>query len=445
MARPEPTEALLGEFLPDADALEVRTPVVGSRLTLYALLAMLCTAVAWGSLSRIDMLVISRGRLVTPLPNLVVQPLEPGILKSIDVRIGQIVQAGSVLATLDATFASADSDQLHSRFTTLTLEIARLQAEIDGADTVPETRNDQVPQRRLQEDLLNERRAAYTARLRQFQETVAAYQAALGTNLRDQEALADQVTSLADLETMHLALENRKMGSRASLLEVQSRRLALAREYTLAQNRAKEIERQIAATDAERESFVKSWRQDLFERLSEATQECDEVEELLAKARRRTELVTLTTPLDAVVLEIGKKSVGSVVRDAEPLFVLVPLNAPLEAEIEVSPADVGRITAGDAARVKVDAWPFQKHGTIGGEVINVSADTFSRDNAVAGTSYYYLVRISLLDTRLKHLPDPLRLLPGMTISGEVVTGRRTVISYFLYPVIRVLDESLHER
>jgi HlyD family secretion protein len=182
-----------------------------------------------------------------------------------------------------------------------------------------------------------------------------------------------------------------------------------------------------------------------MEKLSTALQSREEVNEQLAKAERRSELVTLSAPADAIVLEIGKKSVGSVVQGAETLFVLVPLDAPLEAEVEVSPSDVGEIRVGDTARIKIDAYPFQKHGTIQAEVANVSADAFSRQSALGGPASHYLARLNLTDTVLQHLPSPTRLLPGMTLTAEIITGKRTVISYFLYPVIRVLDESLRER
>ncbi len=244
---------------------------------------------------------------------------------------------------------------------------------------------------------------------------------------------------------MHKTLETKQMGSKANLLAVEAQRLEVERDYTLAVNRRQEIERQIAATEAERDTFTKSWRQAAMEKLSTAMQQRDEVNEQLAKAQRRSELVTLSAPADAIVLEIGKKSVGSVVEGAETLFVLVPLDAPLEAEVEVSPADVGEIRVNDAARIKIDAYPFQKHGTIVGKVGNVSADTFSRQSAMGGEVYYYLTRLTLTDTSLQHLPSPTRLLPGMTLTAEIITGKRTVISYFLYPVIRVLDESLRER
>jgi hemolysin D len=442
LARSDQTRELLAEFLPDAQAIEQREPRRSRRLTLYALLALVLTAVLWAALSEIDKLVIGRGRLVTPLPNLVVQPLEPGILKAIEVRIGEVVDRGQVLATLDPTFATADTDQLASRSATLAWQAQRLESELAGTE-VPEPGSGL--QEQLQAGLLVERRATYAARLRQFEETIAALRASLETNRRDQEALARHVKSLADLEAMHKAMETKQMGSRANMLQVQADRLEVERNYTVAVNREQEIERQITATEAERETFATSWRKEAMEQLANTLQQLAEVSEQLAKARRRSELVTLVAPADAVVLEIGKKSVGSVVKDAEPLFVLVPLDAPLEAELEVSPADVGEIQVGDAARIKIDAYPFQKHGTIRGRVVNVSADAFSRQSAFGQDAYYYLARLRLEDTHLQHLPSPTRLLPGMTLTGEIKTGKRTVISYFLYPVIRVLDESLRER
>jgi hemolysin D len=442
LARSDQTRELLAEFLPDAQAIEQREPRRSRRLTLYALLALVLTAVLWAALSEIDKLVIGRGRLVTPLPNLVVQPLEPGILKAIEVRIGEVVDRGQVLATLDPTFATADTDQLASRSATLAWQAQRLESELAGTE-VPEPGSGL--QEQLQAGLLVERRATYAARLRQFEETIAALRASLETNRRDQEALARHVKSLADLEAMHKAMETKQMGSRANMLQVQADRLEVERDYTVAVNREQEIERQITATEAERETFATSWRKEAMEQLANTLQQLAEVSEQLAKARRRSELVTLVAPADAVVLEIGKKSVGSVVKDAEPLFVLVPLDAPLEAELEVSPADVGEIQVGDAARIKIDAYPFQKHGTIRGRVVNVSADAFSRQSAFGQDAYYYLARLRLEDTHLQHLPSPTRLLPGMTLTGEIKTGKRTVISYFLYPVIRVLDESLRER
>lgn len=443
MAKKDRIRELLGEFLPNAQAIEMREPPRSSRLTLYALLALVLTAVVWATFSRMDKLVIGTGRLVTPLSNLVVQPLEPGILKSIDVRIGQVVSKGAVLATLDPTFASADASQLGSRSDTLSLQVQRLETELKGKSGI--AMHGKNVQLQLQGNLLAERQSMYAARMRQFDETIQRLRASLVTNKQDQAILARRMQSLQELEAMHSKLEAMKFGTRAKQLEAEEKRLEVERDYHLAFNREKEIISEIGAMEAESATFAKSWRQDSMEKLSSTMQQRDEANDQLGKARLRASLVTLTAPQDAVVLEIGKKSVGSVLKDAEPLFVLVPLDAKLELEIEVAPADVAEIRVDDTVRIKIEAYPFQKHGTATGKITSISGDAFSRQTTLGGQIYYYLVRASLEDTNLSQLPGPTRLLPGMTVTGEIITGKRTVISYFLYPVIRLLDESLRER
>jgi hemolysin D len=416
MAKTNRIHELLAEFLPDAQAIELREPPRSRRLTLYALLALLISAIAWASFSEIDKLVIGGGRLVTPLPNLVVQPLEPGILKTIEVRVGQVVRKGAVLATLDPTFASADASQLGSRSNTLSWQAQRMESELIGS--AAPVQQGQHGQQQLQSDLLAERQAMYAARMRQFDESIQRLRASLETNKQDQTVLGRRLKSLQELESMLTELESRQFGSRAKRLEAEERKLEVERDYRLALNRQKEIVREIGASEAERATFAKSWRQEAMEKLSTTLQQRDEVDQQLAKARLRSDLVTLTAPQDAVVLELGKKSVGSVLKDAEPLFVLVPLNAELEVEVEIAPADVGEIRVGDMVRIKLDAYPFQKHGTARGKVSNISADTFSRQAATGGQSYYYLVRASLEDIHLSQLPGPARLLPGMMVTGR---------------------------
>jgi HlyD family secretion protein len=138
------------------------------------------------------------------------------------------------------------------------------------------------------------------------------------------------------------------------------------------------------------------------------------------------------------------------VREAETLFTLVPLHVPMEVELQIAAADVGFVKRGDSVRIKLDAFPFQKYGTLKGSVEVVSEDAFSRESQpldeskrVAG--HFYLSRVRLASTSLEKNPDGAILRPGSTLSGEVKVGRRSVLSYFLYPIIGTLDQSLRER
>lgn len=434
---------LLDEFLPDARAVELHEPAGTSRITLYALLALIVTALLWATFSNVDRVVTARGRLVNPLPNMVVQPLEPGILKSIEVRVGQVVKKDAVLATLDPTFTGADAAQLGVREDTLKARARRLELELKGRGELVAADG----RAGKEADVLAERRASYAARLRQYDETAARLRASLETNRSAQETHGARLKTLNELEEMYVRLEAQKFGSKVNMLNVREKRFEVEQLYAAAVSRESEIRREIAAAEAERTAFVKAWRQKVSEEYSEISQQRDEVSQQAGKARRRVELIRLQAPEDSVVMEIGKKSVGSVVKDAEPLFMLVPLNATLEAEVDVSPGDVGDLRAGDTARIKIDTFPFQKHGTLAGQITSISADAFTRQSAggsMSGESYYFLARVALKETRLKNLSETARLLPGMTVQAELVVGQRSVISYFLYPVIRILDESIRE-
>lgn len=430
------------EFLPDARAIEYRPRPRWSHATLHLLLLMMVVGLLWATFSEVDRVVVARGKLVTPLPNIVVQPLEISILKTIDVRVGQVVNKGQVLATLDPTFTGADASQLSVREKSLSAEVERLQIEMGNRSREATPSLSTQP---TQTALLEERRANYQSRLVQLNETVEKLEASLVTNRAQQAALKERLNSLSELEKMREALAEKQFGSKASLLEVRERRLEVEHDYRQSQNREKEIQKEILASKAERNNFTRQWRQRALEELTEAERQRNEVKEQLGKAQRRNELVQLVAPANAVVLEIGKKSVGSVVKDAEPLFVLVPLDAPLQAEVEVDSADVGDLRVGDIARIKLDTYPFQKHGTLDGKLDTVSADAFARQANGQDVGAYYLARVNITSRNLNNMTSPAYLLPGMTMTAEMVVGKRSVISYFLYPVIRTLDESLRER
>lgn len=439
------TEATVIEFLPDADEIERRPLPPSARITLHVLGAALLTFVVWASVSEIDVAVAARGQLVTPMPNLLVQPLETSIIQSIDVRIGQVVKKGERLATLDSTFAAADEAQLQTRLESLNNQVERLQSELGQAETA---KAGDDADSRLQAQLYEERQSNYRAQQTKLQETVARLRASMATNRKDQELLTARVTSLREIEAMQEKLVAQNFGARASLLSAQEKRLEVERDMQLSKNRELELRRELAAAEADRAAFNTGWRQKAMEELLSTMRERDAVQEQLKKGEKRRNLVVLTAPSDAVVLSIAKVSQGSVIKEAEPLFTLVPLDAELEAEVRIDSLDVGHVKVGDQAKLKLDAFPFQQHGTLSAEVRTISQDAFRRDvNSPAmepGMDAYYISRIKLGKDKLKKMANKARLLPGMTLSGEIMIGKRSVISYLLWPLTKALDESMSE-
>lgn len=430
------------DFLPDADEIERRPLPREARITLHVLAAAVLCGVFWAVISEVDMIVVARGRLVTPLPNIVVQPLETSIIQTIEVRPGQIVKKGERLATLDPTFTEADEAQLRTRLHSLDNQLARLDTELAGKPVVPGANND--PDSLLQARLANERQASYRAQLRRVEETVARLRASLETNRRDQSSLASRVRVLKDMETMQEELVAQKYAVRSRLLEAQDRALEAERNLVFARNREQELLKELAAAEAEKASFETGWRQKLMEEVLTVSRDRDSVNEQLQKADKRYKLVVLTSPTDAVVLDIAKLSQGSVVREAEALFTLVPIGAELEAEVQIDSLDVGYVKLGDPVHIKFDAFPFQRHGAMLGTLRTVSEDAFRRENNPGAPDAFYTGRIKLGAARLNKMPEKARLLPGMTVSAEIVVGKRSVISYIVWPLVKALDESIRE-
>jgi hemolysin D len=430
------------DFLPDADELE-RSPLPPyARITVRVLFIGLAVLLLWACLSRIDEVVVARGRLVNPTPNVVLQPLETSIVQKINVRIGQVVKKGEVLATLDPTFAQADETQLRVRMRSLETQSQQLQAELEGGRSSAAGGD---ADGLLQARLATERKANYRAQLDKYEQTIARLRASLETNRHDQSVLAARVKSLTEIESMQEKLVAQQFGARLHLLEAQDKRLEMDRELALTRNREQELQRELGATMAEKEAFTKSWRQKAMEDLLSTSRERDGLNEQLAKADKRRRLVNMTSPVDGVVLDIAKLSPGSIAREAETFFTIVPLNAPLEAEVQINSVDVGYIKAGAVAQLKLDAFPFQRHGGLDGKVRTLSEDAFRRETTTGeGTEAFYVSRIDFGNAHLKNMTDKSRLLPGMTVNAEIVVGKRSVISYLLWPLMKAMNESLRE-
>jgi hemolysin D len=434
------------DFQSDAVELEERPPPRVARITLYALSALICSAILWTSISKVDEVVIATGKLVTSQPTMVVQPLETSIIRSLDVAVGEMVRTGQKLATLDSTFSQADVDQQQSKFSAFDAQVKRIEAEMAGEDYAAAAGDSSDEQ--LQVALFRQRDAYYRAQVRNYDAQIAGQTATISAGADQAKILEGRLDTLGQIETTREGLYRRDAGSLLLLLIARDARLDVDADLSAIRGKSAEAEQALQKLTAEKQAFLEDFRRAAMEQLVELRDQRDTAAEELKKMELRRTMVTLRAPSDAVVLDLAQRSVGSVVRDAEPIVTLVPLDVPLEAEVSVSSLDIARIADGMDARIKLDAYPFQKFGTASGNVRVISRDTFepTQQEVTAGQSPmpFFRARIALTDTRL-HAPDEVvRLLPGMTVSAEIKVGRRSIISYILYPLVKGLDSALRE-
>lgn len=431
-----------------AAEVERRPPPIVSRLTLYLLILLLVISATWASFAEIDRVVTAHGALEPTTPNMSVQPLDTSVVHAINVEPGEVVKKGAALVTLDATFSDADVAQNRARVASLSLQMARIEAEINGTPmSVPV--GAPASEMSIQRQILEKGRAEYEAKLLGYNDKVKELKAQLDTNAVDRDSLARQLTTLREIEAMREQLFRSQHGSRLNLLTARNSRLETERNLDMAAKRAIELRHQIEGAVASRDSYTAEWRKSLTKELIDVKREHDSLYEKLVVAERRQALVVLRAPADAVVLDVAPKAVGSVVRSAESLVTMVPLDAPLRASVNVRTQDIGFIRIGDKAVLKLDAFPFQKHGTITGRVVTISDDAFTDRNSGgngngARAEPYYRVKIDFPSAKLRAVPKDFHLLPGMVVSAEIKIGTRTVMSYLTYPLIRSLDEAMRE-
>ncbi len=442
VAKGKPPRAAILSFQPDATELEEMPPPRMARVTLYAVVVMIGLALTWSILATLDEVVIAKGKLVTTTPSLVVQPLEASIIREIAVKPGDHVVKGAVLARLDPTFASADSRQLETRLRAQDAEIARLEAELAG---IPYVVDAAASSEALSQAQLYERRQAfYNAKLRDYDSQIAEAETAINAADREETLLTSRLDGLHQIDDIRQTLMDSGRGSR--LVYLQARDLSLDAEASLARN---ENERLLGAQRLERaksglEAFTQEFHQTATERLIVLREQRGETVEEMRKATLREDMSVLRAPADAIVLDAAPRSVGSVVQPAEAMFTLVPAGVALEAEVAVEGQDVARLKAGDPVRIKFDAFPFQKHGTTQGQIRVISQDAFVSDQNGGGQPAFYRLRVALDPLSLRNLPPGFTLIPGMGMQAEIKSGERSVISYFLYPLLRGFDESFRE-
>jgi hemolysin D len=300
--------------------------------------------VGWATVAKIEEFETAPGKLVTTSPRIIVQPLETSVIRAIAVSAGDVVKNGQELATLDPTFSQSDVEQIRTRLSASNAQIARLEAELAGSEYEASALAN--PDEILQSRLFLQRKAFYQSSLRNFDEQMARDQSTLESTRAEEQSATGRLEALSELEAMRATLLASQNGSRVNLLLSRESRLDVEGNLTRVRGKQVELMHAIETTRSERQAFIEEFRRNALELLVETRSKHTAANEELKKAELRRNMVVLTAPSDAVVLDIAQRSIGSVVREAETLFTLVPLNVPLEAEVLVEGKDVGQIADG---------------------------------------------------------------------------------------------------
>jgi hemolysin D len=424
-------------FLPAALSLQETPTHPAPRRAAIVICALFLIALLWSLFGEVDIVAVAQGRIVVSERTKTIQPLEAGIVHKILVRDGASVKAGQVLVELDATNAQADQANVGEQFKAVESEwqrstalLAALQAgrapsskaSTDSAQLQAEWQD--ITARLAKLDAEQARRGAETATVR---EAIAKLDATIPL-AKQREA---DVKGLADQGFM-----NQHAGQDRT-----RERIELERDLALQKARLAEAQAAQAESQQSKAAFLAETRRALRERQANSQSKREQLSQERSKTVQRERLTQLTAPVDGTVQQLAVHTTGGVVTAAQVLMVVVPQGAEVTAEVVLENKDIGFVSNGQRAEIKLETFPFTRYGTVHATVKSVSADAVADEKRGA----IFPATLQLNDATLSVEGKAIRLAPGMNLTSEIKTGKRRVIDYLLAPAQRTLAESIRER
>lgn len=431
------------EFMPATLEVLERPPAPFSRAVVLILILLSIFAITWSFVAQIDIVAIGTGVVVPKGRVKVVQSLESGIVTEIKVSDGQLVEKGELLVKMDSTESLADLKSLKRELLTTQLAVSRLDAQLacdvtlfiamDNTDAEEIT----LQRRLLEQSLLarKEKMAAMAHSVNRVEAELKSVESKIGW-LKESLPLAEKL-----YDKKRIMAEQQMLASGKYLqaqMEINEVRKNLAAE----KNRMKELELSLSQKKDEKRLWESEYKKVLLKELTDARKKISALIQHLAKAKNKFANRELRSPINGIVQQLAINTIGGVVTSAQTLMTIVPMDSGLEIEAKLLNKDIGFVSTGQYASVKVAAYPFTRHGDLAGNIEWVGRDAVMDEHL----GPVYPIRISVNGYQLPNKINGKQgvILPGMTVTTDINVGKRRVIHYFLGPILRYKDQSLRE-
>ena len=203
------------------------------------------------------------------------------------------------------------------------------------------------------------------------------------------------------------------------------------------------LESEIITQTADKQAFIANWTSNLISEITDKDEQLIQLKQEQIKLSRLVDNIIVRSPAEGIVLDIPAVSSGGIVSEGEPIVTLVQSNQPLFLEIDIDPKQISDIKIGMQVSIKLDSMPFQEFGGLDGELIYFSNDTFN-ESLSGDKGVFYRGRVKVESLEASKMPSDFVLSQGMLASADIMVGKRPLISYFTYPIMKAFEESFNE-
>ncbi len=472
------------EFLPAAMEILETPPAPMPVALMLTLCAFILFGLLWSFIGRLDIHAVALGKIETSSRSKVIQPLDSGKVVRIHVENGSKVSAGQLLVEFDAAEAAADEKTASEGLEASRAEMARRLVAIKTARNIPDNVTTGIPDmglnpepditwpENISQGLKNREMAVLSADISHLSESLQN----IGKQMLQKQATRERLNLSIGFqnkliktmfERVNVREESIKLSVGTKINLFDAREALEKSQSALASDQGQLLETQAALEElsSQKRKIISQFVADNQGKLSEAARKADETEQQLNKARSKFGRTSLKAPIDGTVQQLALTTMGQVVTTGQQLMVIIPDGDRLQVEIFISNLDIGFIKIGQEAAIKVDAFPFTRFGTLNGKVIRIAKDAIDEQDArrsqanstalanVGGTgggaglqqNFVFPVTLELYEKAMKIDNVVVPLTPGMTVTAEIKTDSRSVISYLLSPISKVTSEAMKER
>jgi len=433
-------EILARDFGIDADTAMLRQDPLRARKAIKAVLLAVLLFILWAIIAQVDEITRGDGKVIPSRQLQVVQSLDGGIVSDILVREGETVREGQVLVKIDATRYLSSFKENRAMYLALLAKAARLSALAEGRDFAvpPEVMKEDPELVEQERSLLINRRAELAAQLAIVREQIEQR----AHELAEARARHEQASQGYDLTSRELALTKPLIQSGAvsdvELLRLQRDVTRYAGERSQAASQTTRLQAALAESQKKLVEVELEFKNQVRNELAEVNSKINSLGEGSIALSDKVKQADIRSPVNGTVKRLLYNTVGGVVQPGKDIVEIVPLEDALLLEARVVPKDIAFLRPGQRANVKLTAYDFTIYGGLEGTLEHISADSVLDEKGNA----FYVVRVR---TKRPSFGKGLPIIPGMTAEVDIMTGKKSVLSYLLKPVLRAKQYALTER
>jgi len=409
-------------------------------------------AVTWAALAEIDELARGNGKVIPSDKIQRIQSLDGGIISEILVKEGEIIKKGASLMKIDTTRFQATLEESKQEYISLLAVKTRLavEAKIDVRKRLPkivfpkEVLDDASRYDKLEKSLLENR-------YKELKSSVNVLKTQLGQKRQELREIKNTIKNLK--KSFSLIKEQRVQVQKLARRGVKSKfdLLNIEREYTTVSGdlesallSVRRSELAISEANNRIQEKLDSFRAEASDLLQKTASLINKFEAKLVGDEDKVAKTTIISPVDGIVKQLNFNTIGGVVQSGMDLVEIVPQSDILLVEAKIDPKDIAFINPSQKAIVKITAYDFSIYGGLDGKIVEISADSIVDKESKEGKSYYRVI-IKTEKNYLERNGNKLPIIPGMIASVDIITGKKTILDFILKPILKVKQNSLHER